>query len=924
MNISFNKIPQIKLNIQNNKTPSFKSNDLGEDKFVKSSQSTSGVNTDDVSSVTDLTKNLFDLIDDVASKYTESLLDVIKDDLAVSAFMSVFSDKSRLSFLKQTIPNVPFVNYLDQYELTKGERSACLKYFSEAGVETCQDFARVLETYNMEPVKKVFAKAPITYLKIYSALDNKKDIYDYPELLLTLHDIFSDKKDIPHTDFYNGFPQCLKDIGCHNLDEFKEKFNHLAPEYKDFEEVGECVLALFDHAQTYLKKIELLEPVADNLGLIKNEMSVQNIYATIPDIVDTLFKQNNGENLGDIEEYLTTALARKDLNRTGMTMLKPYFNDFNTPEDKIRFYKFLNDNNITVNKFKKIFSKIIITDVEAMPLIHNRQSIVEALSQKDKMNKTIAEDMYTNFADVLNVAYSAQGSSIDVLSGTFELIKNAKLKNSSDLLNLYNQCNIPHGKAKTISNEEFVDFIDLMTFVDKDVFKDPKKLKKLRLDDLRQTKQEFENVKVKIENFLMNNSQNLFLHQTPFSIFTSYKSDLIGATDEKIEAFLYELDKFNIKDDNENKMKNLQIDRLQGYFPSRKDVLSFVILNEISFDNTKEDEEYRLNCIRVLKNVYKPYAPEESFEIIKKLSDSKFLLNSKNSLNDLANRNLTQNDCIKLINTLLDKNVRTYSLFENFVKDYSVDENSFDKLLEFLTNTPQKVSFADVTSGIRQLQYVLNKSNYPVSVNADNLSNLSYDDLLNCKDANGSIKPEILNKLLGLQKDVNPVLSLPNVHTNKVEHDRFGIALEILSMKNGLEAYPKLTKFFFNVDKVKDLTRNQVKQHSEELPDYFVDFVNTMFKSSNGQNYNIALHAKLRIIERFLMDNIKSQEDFLSANTQKTLETLLHSIYDKEQLLIKSSKEGERILFNSIYQDKVIETVFNKSGMLITAVEKSH
>ena len=66
----------------------------------------------------------------------------------------------------------------------------------------------------------------------------------------------------------------------------------------------------------------------------------------------------------------------------------------------------------------------------------------------------------------------------EIINETYSLIKNCKLKSSADMLNFYNQCNIPNGKAKSLTNEQFLDFIDLMKFVDKSDFKDLKKVTK--------------------------------------------------------------------------------------------------------------------------------------------------------------------------------------------------------------------------------------------------------------------------------------------------------------------------------------------------------------------------------------------------------------------------------------------------------------
>lgn len=923
MKISFNSIPYLNKINEGKKQPSFRSADIGEDKFIKSSSNNSGI--DDYIAFVDMTsasRDLFDSIDIGDPELKLSIFKKIHDEAVLEGIFSAMASDDTLSFFKKHFSYGSVKRFAEIFPNDPILVDTCFEYFDKAKIKTCPELISAVEMYSLPRVNKVYDKATLNFFEIYGQLNDRNDMRNYPELLLHLNDLFNDETPENLSFIYSSFTGILKLLDVKNIDEFKEKFKHLAPDFNDFSSIHDIGLAMLEIQDHYGKKIDLLAPFVSGNSYDERSDNACKLYSSMPDIIDALYKENNGKSLGDFNDYFSLLSSSKDLSKKGISLLKPYFNDFSTPKDKLRFFRLLSNNGVSINNFKKLYSKQIISDIDPLPLIYNKPSIAEFISQKEKMNESNASSIYFNFPEIFNVAYLAENSS-DILSETYSLIKNCRLKSSSDVLDFYNQCNIPNGKAKTLTQEQFVDFIDLMKFVNKDDFKDLKKVKKIRLDDLRKTRQEFEIVKDKIENFLLNNSKNLFLHQTPLSIFNTYKSELIGATDAQIETFLFEIDRFNIKNDAENRMKNFEIDRLQNYFPTRKDVLSFVILNEISFDNAKEDEEYKLNCNKILKALYRPYAQEESFDLIKKLSDSKFLINSKNSLNDLLNRKLDVATTYNLIDTLLDKQVKSYNLFENFVREYEVDEKSFGKLVEFIKNTPDDITFGNVLFQLRNLKFELEKSGFPLTLTADNLSNLSYDDLLNFKTPNNEIDIKILNKLLGLSDNQSPVLSLPNVYTDRSQHDRFKIAFELLNVKAGSDSYPLLIKFLFGKN-FNNVSHSEIKKCSYEIPEYFIDFVNSKFKAPNGKDYNMSLHSKLRIIERFLMEDIETQEDFISIDTYKKLDSLLNSIYNKEQLMFKNSVGGERILFNSIYNGKVIETVFNKSGVLVTAVEKSY
>ena len=54
-------------------------------------------------------------------------------------------------------------------------------------------------------------------------------------------------------------------------------------------------------------------------------------------------------------------------------------------------------------------------------------------NEQEKNSVGNATAIYFNFADVLNVAYSAENSS-DIINQTYSLIKNCKFKSSSDIM----------------------------------------------------------------------------------------------------------------------------------------------------------------------------------------------------------------------------------------------------------------------------------------------------------------------------------------------------------------------------------------------------------------------------------------------------------------------------------------------------------
>lgn len=920
MKILFDNITFHKINRVGCSTPSFCAKKSGKDEFVKGQTAQDFDYSDYYASI--LNDDFSDSED--LSQLPEDVLKRVKEEYVFEGFVDALSQRGVPQGLKMNHPRQPIKDYISMISANQQVSDLLYETFSKANITTAGELGRVMEVYANPKVKKHYEKANIDFFEIFGELNNKSDMISFPDFLLHFKDLAYEKDITDTKQMFEDFCTVFRDLGVKDTDDFCSKFYHLAPDFNDFRQMSDCCDALGYIIQTYDHKIALLTPVAERNKSNNKLNSPQKIYSAIPEVIDTLYELHNGAGFLDLEDYIDLAVSNKNISSKTLSYVKPYFNNFNEPTDDVRFYRLLKNSDISINNLNKIYSKIIVSDFETMPLINNMQNIVSLLAEKDKMNYHLAKDLYVNFADILNVAYSSENSSSDVLSDTFDLIKTCKFKDSSDVLNFYNQANLPNKKSKSITSSEFIDFIDLMKFVNKTDFADPKKVKKIRLDDLKKLREEFNVVKEPIEQFLLNDSNNLFLQETSLSIFNKFRNELVGISTDEMNAKLFELDKFNIRNAEENSRKNLEMERFETFFPSRKALISFVIKNEISFDDSKEEDEYKYNCSRILHSLYQPNKVEESFEQIKKLSNSKFLLKSKNSLNSFFARNFSTVENRRIINTLIDKKVKNYGSFETFVNKYEVDKSSYIKLINFIANMPNEIDFNEIVEKIEQLDSLLENSNYPLELNADNISKLTYDDLCSAKTQDKKLNVNVLNKMLDLPLDKNPVLKLPKVYSKENYATKSKITTEIFGIKDNSEINSKLIEFLYGDEVPSNLSHNKIKKYSYFVPDYFVDFVNSMSKTADGKNYNMSLHSKLRIIERFLMGDIKTDSDFSASETKQKIDNILNSIYNQQQLSIKSSGDGNRILFNSNYDDKTIESVFSKNGMLITAVEKSH
>ena len=924
MRISFNNIPTVKYFNNGTTNPiSFAAKNKG-DKFVSKKEKLDyDKETGEGLYFEDVLNRSFD-DDEELSQLPPEVLQRAKEEVSFEVFMSVFDEKKLIRNFKSTYPNLDIKTFVEKITPGESSRKLVTRVLTDAGVNNVGQLGRAMDIYTQKNVKQTFEKATIDFFEILSVLKNKRDMTSFPEFLLHLKYLSEDKGFENTPAVYENFCGILRGFGLNSLDDFNRKFYYLAPDFNNFEYVSDYYDAVMYIAKTHNQKLELLEPIAKKYPDNKKLNDPEKIYITIPEVVDTLFLQNEGENLGDIEDYIESAVSAKDYNHKAMMNIRSYFNDFESPTDDLRFYRLMHKNNLSVSNFNKLFSKLIISDIKPLPLVDNMNNIVNILTEEDGMNQQIAKDFYLRFADALNVAYNSDETSFDVMSGLIKLIKNCRFKDANDILNFYNQCNQPNKRLKEITSEQLVEMVDLMRFVNEDELKDTKKFKNIRFDKLQTYREQFNQVSGQIDDFLSNNSKNLFLKETTLSIFNKYRNQFAGATSEDITSKLFELDKLNIKNIEEYNQKNIEMERFDRFFPSRKDLVRFIVNNQISFENSAEEQEYKDNCFRILNVLFNPYSPEESFELIKKLSNSRFLLKSKSSLKNIFANSSSSLNITSTITTLLNRKIKNYSAFESFVRKYEVDRTSHDKMVEYLSNMPENVKFSDITSKIDILNEQLANSNFPLTLDVNNITNLSYDDLSICKKQDSTLNINVLNKLVGLNNNINPILTLPKAYSKDNFTNKERVALEIFTDRTDSDNYPKLKSLLYPYEFPENLTSNELRKFSYFVTDSLIDFLSDMSKTKNGKNYNMSLHSKLRIIERFLMDDIKTHSDFQKPEVKQKLNNLLNSIYNQEQLLIKKSGDGERILFNTMFDGKEIETVFEKNGMLITAVEKSH
>ena len=183
-------------------------------------------------------------------------------------------------------------------------------------------------------------------------------------------------------------------------------------------------------------------------------------------------------------------------------------------------------------------------------------------------------------------------------------------------------------------------------------------------------------------------------------------------------------------------------------------------------------------------------------------------------------------------------------------------------------------------------------------------------------------------------KNENIISSLEHAFADKkINASAYAIALEITRKANkNEESYQNILRELHLPAKEENLDDNNATRAeyvyaiAKALPKDFVDFVNDgewlNFKN-NGTYPNMRLHAKIRLIDRFALDEKGSIEKLHTKETQEKLKSALKTVYtESPSKFIKCQKDKDRFEAQFAYgTNGSINAVFSNTGEMITIVK---
>ena len=908
MKIQQNSLIQTNYNNKISENNKFKTNKTQQDCFTKSKNISFGGDP--------FLDALFSILDDFSASL-DRITELYEKELCVQALISVLSKKENRNFLtiqkNMTVENL-MKSFGSKYQSLTGN-------FQNAGIYTTWQLDSFLRTYSKSPAtRKAFEGQEFEAIEIYGLLNKKDDFPNFGDILLYVYNQEEDQKN-PNFDRLNEYPDFLKKLGISKTSEFESKFSHLKPQFNDFEQISDKVEAIDYVKSTYNSKMAQLESIAGK--------NAPKIYSTICDVVDYYFEENEGESLNGIENILDIAMQENKLKAQSLRLFMNS-SEFDSTSEKVNFFTFLKECDVTVNDFNAISTKsfIIQEDNDIFSQIINKKHLSACISEIKGIDKEEAIDFYKKFSDVINALYDDENGNLDNLRVLIGLTEKLNLKNSDGILRLYQEAT--GDKKKSLTANELSEFIELFAISDAKTTMDTAKKQKVSAISILKSEQEkFKKVEEAIEDFVTSDRSAFFAGQSALSIYKNYYN-LFQDNSSNVANILQNIVDFNISSSQQYQQKAQALASFKPYFEDRDSLIKFINTNEINIED--ENPTYKENCLSILNAIYDKNQPEKSKERIDYYSNSGFLIKSQNRLSEFLEKMPDEELKTEILSLIADKKVPSLNQLEKFFRQYNLSNISGRSLINFLESLPNDIDFMKGTQLLESLQKEINQRNIPLQITADNIEAIDIGKI------EEEIKPEhiisIMNKVYNAPTNAN---FLSVISTDKSEkHQRYRakkIAEEIVfKMNSSNDSYQNLIKLLGLSKSALGLNEDasdylHIKAIQEKLPKEFVDFVNSnewlnIENSENEITPNLILHARLRAIDRFALSNATSIEELYSQETKTKLQELFKSVYTDIPTDIKGTDRTKRIITNHNHNGNVIEAVFSPNGTMITIVQK--
>ena len=363
-------------------------------------------------------------------------------------------------------------------------------------------------------------------------------------------------------------------------------------------------------------------------------------------------------------------------------------------------------------------------------------------------------------------------------------------------------------------------------------------------------------------------------------------------------------------------------------------MIEFFANNNIKFGDEPEEQLYRNNCLQIFNMLSSGQNKEISLRRIKYYAESGFLLKSQNKLPEFIKK-ISENEIPEdILYIIADRKISSLNTLEKFFKQYQSINSSSDKnLIEFLKQLPENISFDDCIKILETIQNKLNNLNIPVEINSDNINLINIKDFIKTNEITSGQITALLNKIYTVSEETNFLSSM--AISNKQKENNFSayqIALELaFKSEKSVESYQNILRLMGLNKSTLNLPEDcssyiYANAIEKVLPEKFIDFVNSDdwldYANNASKLPNLILHARLRAIDRFALNDTDSIETLYTEETKTKLQDLFKTLYTDSPVNLRGSDISKRIITDFVHKSNIIEAVFSNKGEMITIVPK--
>lgn len=721
----------------------------------------------------------------------------------------------------------------------------------------------------------------------------------------------------------------MKKIGIKNETAFFDRYAYLAKDYDNFSNNFDKFYAYEYVKDTYEEKMGAVRFIASFIQLI-SKVNPDEFYKKYGKILDYLYdKQKNTFVIGLTVLMSYLALQKEDISPNALKVMAS-LEDTKTTKGQYELYIFLIEENIDIEELNKLTKAQYISDINMADVVVNRNEQIENLMGQLNLKYSEARRFYINFAQTINAINNCKDDDKETTS-LFALLYATsilEIKNEKELIKLYQTLTNKNKDKKfkkknndsdnQITQKELLEFINQLSFIDSKMAQMHKKEKSYQLlIGLKNKKAEFEKISPRLEK-LIDEKHARYLCRNSFFIFLFYH-DLYNKN-YGLNVFI---DKVIEARKNETKGKettNFRFNKLLEFFKDENVLEEFLIKNSIYLDD--ESDNHSSVCLKVLDILFKDKSDKELKELCEKLAKTDFIKNSKNSFAGYISSKSDEEISI-IFNIALSEDFKSINEFSKLISPYVRKQKKIGNILKHYSE--QDISFREYIQKIAQIQKELDNIGFDIKINNENIEAITSQDLKERKLSINRIT-ELSKKLLGLNEETNFLCGLNNsLSTVKQQHSPNKIAQEITYSKIGKynEEYCGFIKEFslnefdtildsFDQQKYQSALANEFKNNLK----YVCEFINSnswLPKFADNKVPNLCLHAKMRLIDRFILQENK---DLFSDATTKELKEILNTVYTSTPHKIEKSNSASALYFR--HQDYEIKAVFNPTGEMIT------